>query len=387
MKILITFLGKGRNEKQLTGYNTARYRFPDRDREVSYFGLALAEYLKPDRIVILGTAGSMWDVFLLDEAANAPEDRLHELIAAVAENRVTEELIKTFEPAIRSYVGHPVSLALIPFGRDEQEQTAILGRLAQEVAESDELFFDVTHGFRHLPMIGLVSARYLARVRHANVREIYYGAPEMKEDGITPVLQLGGLLKMLDWVDALASYDKDGDYSIFSSLLEDEGVEAPAAKALREAAFFERTTNVPKAAEKLSTMWPHIERLRGNIAPFFRDELERRLGWFKRNGRGEKERRLAEDYVARRDYLRATIFAQESCVSRKVDEQRGNLDDYDTRDQARNDLRKINESFKTLVNLRNYMAHGIRSQDRTTKGALSDESSLRNTLNNLFRNL
>ena len=62
MHTLISFLGKGRDNLQ-TGYRQASYRFDAGFlRKVPFFGLALTEYLKPDRLVLVGTAASMWDV-------------------------------------------------------------------------------------------------------------------------------------------------------------------------------------------------------------------------------------------------------------------------------------------------------------------------------------
>jgi len=48
MTTLVSFLGKGQVDKT-TGYRTARYRFDDTVREAPYFGLALAERLRPER--------------------------------------------------------------------------------------------------------------------------------------------------------------------------------------------------------------------------------------------------------------------------------------------------------------------------------------------------
>ena len=58
MTTLISFLGKGRYEKD--GYRTAKYRFDGAfAREVPFFGMALDDYLKPDRLILVGTSGSM----------------------------------------------------------------------------------------------------------------------------------------------------------------------------------------------------------------------------------------------------------------------------------------------------------------------------------------
>ena len=95
----------------------------------------------------------------------------------------------------------------------------------------ENLSLDVTHGFRHLPMLALVAARYLARVVSVKVEELYYGALEMTTpDGETPVLRLGGLLAMLDWVEALAPYDKDGDSGVFAPLLPADGMDKGKAE-------------------------------------------------------------------------------------------------------------------------------------------------------------
>ena len=59
MSTLISFLGKGQN----SSYRTANYRFEDGSTyETNYIGLALADKIKPSRLVLLGTAGSTIDL-------------------------------------------------------------------------------------------------------------------------------------------------------------------------------------------------------------------------------------------------------------------------------------------------------------------------------------
>src|SRR5690606_20043709 len=238
MTTLISLLGKGRNPS--TGYRPARYRFDDEfAREEPFFGLALAEYIKPQRLVLAGTAGSMWDVFL--EHQDVCDETLLDLMEAVQEERVSVELLKAQEQHLSRQFGIPVTCLLIPYARDEAEQAAILHALAEVIDEGEDVVLDVTHGFRHLPMLALVAARYLSHVRRVNVNELYYGALEMTSDGETPVLRLGSLLRMLDWVQALGVYEHSGDYGVFGPLLARDGMPAAKADLLQQAAFFERT--------------------------------------------------------------------------------------------------------------------------------------------------
>ena len=63
MTTLISFLGKGQNG---LGYRDTNYHFFDEDlyENQKYIGIALADKINPSKIILLGTSGSMWDVFL-----------------------------------------------------------------------------------------------------------------------------------------------------------------------------------------------------------------------------------------------------------------------------------------------------------------------------------
>ena len=80
MTTLISFLGKGINGG---GYKHACYQFADghTDRQ-PFFGLALAKHLGVERLLLVGTAGSCWDVFFgREESQN--DNALLALIEAV----------------------------------------------------------------------------------------------------------------------------------------------------------------------------------------------------------------------------------------------------------------------------------------------------------------
>lgn len=389
MKTLITFLGKGRGIQGK--YNRTVYRLDaDFQDEVPYIGFALAKYLQPDRILILGTAGSMWDVFLED--TNSDGDTFLELVNAVAEARVTEDLLQKFDPAISAAIGKPVELAIIPMARNLEEQTGILERMAKTVHPGEEIYLDVTHGFRHLPMLGLVAARYLSRVRQVQVKEIFYGAYEMRgPDNVSPVLHMSGLLTLLDWVDALANYDKDGDYGAFANLLRAEGLDRGKANLLEQAAFFERTTNPVRARECLNTVSSALSEPLGTCAELFRHELLDRISWRKKPQRNQWEAELSQAYLKRGDFLRAAIYGLEAQVSKAAVEHKSTTKDklsvnsYNDREYCRKLLwESKNKHFRTLNHLRNAMCHGVKGSDQTTR-ALATESELANTLGEMLK--
>ncbi|SCX27272.1 CRISPR-associated protein, TM1812 family [Nitrosomonas eutropha] len=376
MTTLISFLGKGIADKT-TGYRTATYHFDDGSKRTTpYFGLALADYLRPKRLILVGTAGSMWDVFFEQQDAS-DDDMLDLLIEAVHESRVDAAMLSIQEERLTKNLGLPVICRLISYARDAAEQTKVLLTLAELVHRGEKVFLDVTHGFRHLPMLALVAARYLAHVKDVKVGGLYYGALEMTPtNGETPVLQLDGMLQMLDWVESLATYNKDGDYGVFAPLLQQDGLPEDKAKQLTRAAYFERSSNPVKARETLGSVFSAIKTHNGPMGALFRDALTERINWFSGLDRAAWELALADAYLERRDYVRAVIYLYESLVTRAVLERKFNPNDFSQRNEAWKDAKQGNNQVKNLEYLRNSLAHGIKSDNAKIKNLVIDENRL-----------
>ena len=393
MTTLISFLGRSRLDPG-TGYRSARYRFDAGFvRQVPFFGMALLDYLKPQRLILVGTAGSMWDVFFDHQATD--DVAMLELIEAVEGEAASSQLLSRHERHLTEKLGMPVQCMLIPYARDEAQQTEVLSMLAGSLQRGERVVIDVTHGFRHLPMLALVAARYLAHVRAVQVDDLYYGALEMtdKASGETPVLRLGSMLRMLDWVEALAVYDTSGNYGVFSALFRADGMAESHANQLGKGAYFERSNNPVQAREALSGAHASLQEHDGPLGRLFKGALNEQIGWFRTGNRPDWELALADRYLDRKDYLRAISFLYESRISFLVWNARGNPNNVDDREAAREELRK-NADMRLLTYLRNAMAHGVRSNDepgnriaREAKQLLDEPASLDRELRKLRQSL
>lgn len=382
MTTLISLLGKAAK-----GYRTANYCFDANTLLTEpFFGMALLQYAKPQRLILAGTAGSMWDVFF--DHQHTDDEATFALIDAVAADAVTSEMLRIHEQRLSEKLGIPVQCLLISYARDEAEQTAILTELADHLAPGEKVILDVTHGFRHLPMLALVAARYLARVRGVQVQEVYYGALDMidKDTGQTPVLRLSAMLHMLDWVDALAVYDHSGNYGVFAPLLQQDGMQADRANMLAQAAYFERNGNPVQAKQSLSGAHNHVRNHQGPLGQLFKTTLTEHVGWFRLPGRAEWELALADRYLACQDYLRAITYLCEAYISRATEKLGGNVNQFEDRDQAFKEVDK-NQDVWLLKHLRNAMAHGVRTDNRDAKRLLQDQQALDTKLHALRKSL
>ena len=379
---LISFLG--RTQKGEKGYRLTRYDFGDGSEqgEYAYFGWPLAQRIQPDHFVILGTSGSMWDhLFETDHnfGEQYEEERL-QLVEAVGKKCVNAEMLTPLQPLLEEQLGCKVFLELIPHGQQEDEQIQMIEIIARHVAQGERVHMDITHGFRTLPMIGLISALYLQKMRSAEIVGLWYG--EYNPDtGQAPVHDLKGLLHIADWLNALTCYDKDGDYGTFAPLLGEHG------RLLAQAAFHERTTHSMLAYQQLSS-WSKADSFPQNdpAAALFKEKFEERISWHKRGTRAAREQRLAREYLERGDYVRAAIYGMESMISQHTYQQ-GIADEFNNREESRIALMAESQEFKTLSRLRNALAHGIRSHDKSIERILRDEQQLSSTLKDIFKKL
>lgn len=392
---LITILG--RTPKDANGYRPTQYHFDDgtQTEPLAFFGWALQQRLQPQRMVILGTNGSMWD-HLFEGDINLGNDGTEErfaLMEACEKKQVTQSQLDRLTPHLTKKLGCAVELTLIPYARNEAEQVELLRTIARHVPEGETVHLDVTHGFRHLPMLSLLAALYLRIARHASIEKIWYAAYD-PDTQTAPVLDLSGLLRIADGLQALASFDNDGDYGIFVPLLQQAGLSPESTQALKEAAYFENILNVGEATGKLRKA--HESGLnQAQLKPeadLLLPTIRERLDWLNEKRQFEKQTQLAKRSLKRKDYLRATLYAYEAVITKLCQMHNGRPEDFESREQIRKDYEAAqknlrgqeHDDYKLLKNLRNQIAHGTRGSTGDIQKIMLDETLMQQTLTKLL---
>lgn len=362
MHTLITFLGRSRNDPE-SGYLTASYQFANgQQEETAYFGLALAHHIQPDRIVMLGTATSMWDV-LVEHLALEDEalDLRLQLTMAANNGNITQELLNQAAPLMQEAIGLPVEPHLIPMGKDTDQQNTILSTIAENAPATGDVSLDLTHGFRHFGMIGFLSGFMLERIfpDQIHIDGLWYGALDMTQDGVTPVIRLDGLNNIQQWTDAINQFEANGDYAIFAPLLERDGITPDKARLLTQAAFHEKTLNLQEAHKKLQQFLPILDIPLSGASGLFQTQLKQQLKWAKNDKLSEFQRQLATNALNRRAYQQAAILAVETVITHSCEKAKKNPLDHIERDNISKNLTGASQKIlRNLRDLRNAMAHG-----------------------------
>jgi len=180
---LIAFLGTG-------NYESANYRWNDYTCETPFVQEAFVHWLKPETTCVLLTKGARakhWD----------------------------DDLSQRLQ-------GHTQIVEVdIPDGKSEAELWRIFAAISDAVQEGDEIVFDITHGFRSLPMIAMLTIAYLKQVKGVKVQYVLYGAYEARDNQGAPVFDLTPFADLLDWLAAAKIFTATGDSSELGRLIQE----------------------------------------------------------------------------------------------------------------------------------------------------------------------
>lgn len=169
-RVLISFLGKGKYEKIV-------YKIDGKEYESELSIYPIKEEFKPDKIYVIGTSESSWD------------------------------LLRDFQ----------YERIIIPYGRSAEEFWEIIDILIEGLElKNSEVAFDITHCFRSIPFFVVIFIKFLKYIsENTLINHIYYGILESKQ-----IIDLRPMVDLLEWLDALSSFKKTGDLDGFCAMMD-----------------------------------------------------------------------------------------------------------------------------------------------------------------------
>lgn len=232
-KVLISFLGTGVFKDAPTRtYGTAKYSFNGTTLESSFVSKVLYDSLGIDKMILIGSTHSMWEevyeVFAKDKHSRVTFDqnKWEQICDACDKNTHKSELAIPHPEAIEEAIGGGSHVVLVKYGitADEIKQNSeiILG-LESLLNENDELYVDITHSFRSLPLYVMNLLVYLRNVspKRIEIKGIYYGMLDARYEfnDIAPIVELSDILNVNDWISGAYSFMQFGNAYKIASLI------------------------------------------------------------------------------------------------------------------------------------------------------------------------
>ena len=208
-KKLISFLGT--NAYLHTSYTIDNFK----SEPVRYIQEALAKYLcqnwdENDEIIIFATTGENgsikknWEDGLISQYDNFGQE--YEKEPKGLKDRLNNLNLKC-----------KIKMLPIPDGILENEIWKIIESIDSAIEQNDELYIDITHSFRYIPMIIPAMITFLKTTKNIKLKAIYYGAFEVLgspfeitklelEKREAPIRELTELYKMIEWSEATNAF-------------------------------------------------------------------------------------------------------------------------------------------------------------------------------------
>ena len=182
--------------------------------------------------------------------------------------------------------------------------------LSQEVPEGSELVLDITHGFRHQPMLLAPMVVLLGMLKNLSGVELYYGALDMNKR----VLKLDLFPELLEYIQQVSVLQTSGDYEPLSDTLIEE---SQTRHRLREIAFLERVNHpidyedVQRLMETIDLSISSSNPLKSDLLNTLQETLSKHLF------SSDLDRMVARADVAKdhRDYLVAYTLLYEAIIT------------------------------------------------------------------------
>lgn len=236
-KTLISFLGTGsigNNNK----YRKAIYKIDNETYETSYVAMAIRKHYRTDKMILVGTVKSMWDEVYASMAGDDYDEKIHMDLMEDKEKACKDSKLELrHKEEIEKVMGENSKIVLINYGLDDEEighNDELILSLEDYLYRKDELYIDVTHAFRSLPLFLMNTMIYLKNVSDKNIdiKQVTYGMLDVsREIGYAPVVNLRSIVDTNEWISAAYSFREFGNAYKIASLIENE--DKSMAKILR----------------------------------------------------------------------------------------------------------------------------------------------------------
>ncbi len=215
-RVLLSFLGTTNYEECVYYFNNDRNQSYGVDRFVQN---SIFKHLCKD-----WSAEDKYFVFLTDQAepANWNDDIYKDKLG----------LQQTL--AVNRFKVVPTAISAVPDGFNESQIWQVFQRVFDELKEGDQVWLDITHGFRSLPLLAAVLTNYARFLKNIVIQKIYYGVFESlgpvhqvkkdfpnPADRWVPVLDLTAFSQLQDWTSAANEFVTLGNSAKLSVLTKD----------------------------------------------------------------------------------------------------------------------------------------------------------------------
>jgi CRISPR-associated Csx2 family protein len=413
-KVLISSLGTGPPDSNNTSsreYRKAVYKFEGSDKEykTSFVATALSEHLEVDKIYLVGTSKSMWEevyrYFSTVSNQLFDEDYWTDLGEKVesfrsGDPKINENDLENVNKAIDDYLRYLRSSAsggshcyIIDYGLNERElwkNFDVIIRIGDNLNENDEIYLDITHSFRSIPLFNYLMLDLIRILKLKNdfkLSGLFYGMLDViKEFDYAPIVDLSPLYNITLWARGAYNFINYGNGYLLADLINDDAV-SRSIRNISDIVNINHIDEFKREIDRLNNLLDDTnspELIIKYMQPFLMSFTDRFKGI---SSSGKLQLALAEWYFDNKRFAQGYICLVESVITRLLEIYRGknskikvnqtnrekikNLILY-TPFKQRPEYKGLYEEYNIIREKRNVIAHAGYADENTYQNDISD---------------
>jgi CRISPR-associated Csx2 family protein len=400
-KILISFLGTGSvdqdSKKERREYRTVKYEIDDKIYEESFVTKVLDTHYNIDKILYIGTLRSMWEEVYRTYIGEDGEfaDNYLELHDVVPQFNKDSKVLENADKILKHFALQKKLIPiLIQYGLNKEELDFNIQqvlKIEELINDGDEVYLDITHSFRSLPLLIMNVLNYLKDVSKKNfeIKGISYGMLDiMRENNyIAPIVQLDVISELHENIKAANTFTEKADGFELAKLLETKNKDLSILiKNFSTALSLNYSHEIKKQYERILKFdFSKLDSTERLIAEKAFQDFKNSFDTSKKNSLFQLD--LAKWYFSKRMFGVSYLTLTESIITYAAE--KINFDkssDEEVRNQAKRDLYKIDRElsklYKTVNKIRKNVAHML---DRRHDTYLNDFNNLEKQLSKATR--
>jgi len=376
-KVLISSLGTG--NKREGSYQKAKYEIDNKIYETSFIADALNKHINFDKIFLVGTKKSIWDEAYMTFGG---EDEKY--IEALYDKKENGEIDNIFLNKFKETTNKGLEPIIVKYGIDDNELwdnfTEFLD-IAKNIEDGDELYLDITHSFRSLALMSFVMAQFAHTISDKNfkIKGVYYGMFEYQgeNNGITPVVNIGILLEIQEWIKAIDAIKNYSDFNPLVKLLDENKIEKEVQNTfinLNNNISLANIASIRQFIKTASKKIRTIENSENKIVKLLAPEILSIVKRLDKENMSDFQYELAYWFYENKNYALSYMALAEAIITKtcelKLPDE--NFEDKDVREEAKRRIDTPYDKFywefgnkDTISEIRNNIVH--QSNDRKDK--------------------
>lgn len=204
-KIFLTVVGTG-------NYKPTKYRLNNTDYE--------NRFVQKSLLKLLDESGEQFDkiVFFLTERARTSNWEQYIRVETLSSGEKISNTDEGLKPFLDKHFPDKYEAVDICDGQSEAEQLELFNTMYNSIGEGDEIVFDITHGFRFIPLLFFPLISYAKELKGITIKNIYYGL--LNNDGeFSDIIDLKGYEEILNCANAAHNFRCSGNSAEIAELI------------------------------------------------------------------------------------------------------------------------------------------------------------------------